>query len=102
MRTALTKFGKILATAGAGAVLVALASVANAAQCRSTIDEAGEPVILCGTVAYDADDEDDDEPDSFDDMYEDDGTLFVDVEDCEPGNYWMLETDEIDVPMACP
>jgi hypothetical protein len=90
----------MLTTACAGAAIVAIASSANAAQCRSTIDDAGEAVILCGTVAYDADDESD-EPESFDDMYEDDGTLFVDVEDCEPGNYWMLETEEMDLPMAC-
>jgi len=98
MRTALTTFRKALATACAAAAFVAIATSAHAAQCRSTIDGAGQAVILCGATAYDADD---DEPDSFDDMYEDDGTLFVDVEDCAPGNYWMLETDEVDLPMAC-
>jgi hypothetical protein len=91
----------MLATACAAAIVTA-ASSAHAAQCRSAIDETGEAVILCGAAACYADDEyDDDELESLDYEVEEDGGLFVDVEDCEPGSYWMLETDEVDIPMAC-
>ena len=58
------------------------------------VDEDGDPVVVCGSVAryVDVSDDDDDE---------DEGTLFVDVEDCEPGKYWMMDAGNIDVPMAC-
>jgi hypothetical protein len=92
----------MLATACAGVALVAIATSANAAQCRSAIDETGEAVILCGAAAYYAEDAyDNDELESLDYEVEEDGALFVDVEDCEPGSFWMLETDEVEIPMAC-
>jgi len=100
MTTAMTKFKMMLATAGFGAAMIVVASSANAAQCRSTIDESGDAVVMCGSVAYYTDD-DDGGVEEVADMFEDDGTLFVDVEDCEPGKYWMMETDDIEVPLAC-
>lgn len=83
--------------AGVGATMLMLApAAANAAQCRHTVDADGDPVTMCGSVAYyDEDDGDDD------------GSLFVDVEDCEPGKYWMMESfdddgeNNFDTPMAC-
>jgi hypothetical protein len=55
---------------------------------------------MCGSIAYYADEDGEDEDD---DEVDEDGTLFVDVEDCEPGKYWMMETDEegFDIPLAC-
>jgi hypothetical protein len=32
---------------------------------------------------------------------EDQGSLMVDVEDCEPGLFYMTELGDIDVPVAC-
>lgn len=102
MKTAISKFKGMLVVAGTGAALLFAASSAGAAECRSTVDSSGDAVVMCGSVAYYADEDDDrDGPEMLDDMFEDEGTLFVDPEDCEPGKYWMLETDDIDVPLAC-
>ena len=96
----MTLRASLFATIGATMFVLAPAA-ANAAQCRQTVDDDGDAVTMCGSVAY-YDDEDDDDDDA-----DEDGSLFVDVEDCEPGKFWMLETldDEGDVdydmPMAC-
>jgi len=86
------------AAIGATMFMLAPAS-ASAAQCRHTVDEDGDPVTMCGSVAY-YDDEDDSDDDSST------GSLIVDVEDCEPGKFWMMENfladeDEWDTPMPC-
>jgi hypothetical protein len=102
MSTAIAKMKKVMIAAGAAAAMIMVVSTANAATCRSTVDEDGESVVLCGdTMAlYD---EDDDEDDSRGFVYdEDEGSLMVDLENCEPGKFWMMETDEADdVPLPC-
>jgi hypothetical protein len=103
--------------AGAGAFMALLATTANAAQCRSVLDEDGDPVMLCGSMAYAADEDDDedgveeygdvdvdeDAQASRDFEYdEDEGSLMVALENCEPGKFWMMETDQADdVPLPC-
>jgi hypothetical protein len=100
MSAAMTKLSMLLAAAGIGATMMMLGTPASAAQCRSAIDDSGDAVVMCGSIAYYADEGGEDEDD---DEVDEDGTLFVDVEDCEPGKYWMMETDEegFDIPLAC-
>jgi hypothetical protein len=92
--------------AGAGAAtLMLLPAVANAEQCRHTVDEDGDPVVMCGSVAYYSDGQNatdtTDDGDTSD--TEDQGTLFVDPEDCVPGKYYMMEMadDDFSVPVKC-
>jgi hypothetical protein len=96
----MSKLSMLFAAAGIGAAMMMLGSPASAAQCRSTVDDSGEAVVMCGSMAYYADEDADDEDEE---EYDEDGTLFVDVEDCEPGKYWMMETDDegFDIPLAC-
>jgi hypothetical protein len=104
MSSAIAKMKRVMIAAGAATAMMMVVSTANAANCRSTIDEDGDSVVLCGgaMALYDADD-DDDEDDSRGFVYdEDEGSLMVDLENCEPGKYWMMETDEADdVPLPC-
>jgi hypothetical protein len=112
MTTVMTNLKRLCVIAGAGALMAVLATTANAAQCRSVLDEDGDPVMMCGSVAYAADEEEDIDSDTdFDedaqaardfDYGEDEGSLMVDLENCEPGKFWMMETDEADdVPLPC-
>jgi hypothetical protein len=99
MSTAITKWKRMVLAVGAGAAMMVAASTAPAAQCQSTFDEDGEAVVMCGSVAYYAG-----ESDTEEDEVDEDGSAFVDVEDCEPGKYWMMEfddDDDYDTPMAC-
>jgi uncharacterized membrane protein YebE (DUF533 family) len=112
---ALEKLKRLCVIAGAGAVFGVLAATANAAQCRAAFDKDGQPVAICGSVAPSVyaqyDDETDDEDDADDDEDEDDsrgfvydedeGSLMVDLENCEPGKYWMMDFED-GVPLPCP
>jgi len=102
MSTAIAKVKKAMIAAGAAAAMIMVVSTANAATCRSTVDEDGESVVLCGD-AMALYDEDDDEDDSRGFVYdENEGSLMVDLENCEPGKFWMMETDEADdIPLPC-
>ena len=89
--------------AAVGVILFTLAPAPAyaASGCGTAYDEDGDPYEACGGMFAnnrDADDEDDDDEDDDDD---DDGSIFVDIEDCAPGKYWMLESEEDDIPMAC-
>jgi hypothetical protein len=89
--------------AGAGAAtLMLLPAIANAEQCRHTVDEDGDPVVMCGAVAYYPDAQDTTGNTDPNDT-EDQGTLFVDPEDCVPGKYYMMEMadDDFSVPVKC-
>ena len=112
MSSAILKLKRLCVIAGAGAFMAVLATTANAAQCRSVLDEDGDPIMLCGSVAYAADEDggeygdvdvDEDAQDARDFEYdEDEGSLMVALENCEPGKFWMMETDEADdVPLPC-
>jgi hypothetical protein len=105
---------RLCVIAGAGAFMAVLASTASAATCRSAFDEDGEAIMMCGSVAYAADEDDDDGDYGDVDVDEDaqaardfeydenEGSLMVDLENCEPGKFWMMETDEADdVPLPC-
>lgn len=101
MTTAIAKMKRVMIAAGAAAAMIMVVSTANAANCTSTVDEDGESVVLCGgaMALYDEDDEDDSRGFVYD---EDEGSLMVDLENCEPGKFWMMETDEADdVPLPC-
>jgi hypothetical protein len=100
MSTAIKKSRMLLVAAGIGAAIFMFGSSANAAQCRSTFDAAGDPVVMCGSIAYYADDEGDDDEGYDEDMHDEYGSLFVDPEDCEPGKYWMMDIDD-EIPIAC-
>ena len=113
MASTMTKLKHFCMIAGAGAFMAVLATTANAAQCRSVLDEDGDPIMLCGSVAYAADDADDGEYGDVDvdedaqaardfEYDEEEGSLMVALENCEPGKFWMMETDEADdVPLPC-
>jgi hypothetical protein len=115
MTSAMMNLKRLRVIAGAGAVMAVLATTANAAQCRSVLDEDGDPVMLCGSTAYAADEDDDTGTEEYGDVDladdngsrdfeydEDEGSLMVALENCEPGKFWMMETDEADdVPLPC-
>lgn len=103
MSTAIAKVKAAMIAAGAAATMLMLASTANAANCRSIIDEDGDSVVMCGSTALYDEDDGDDEDDSRGFVYdEDEGSLMVDLENCEPGKFWMMETDEADdIPLPC-
>jgi len=114
---ALETLKRLCVIAGAGAVFGVFAATANATECRTASDEDRLPVVICGSVAlsayaqYDDDDDTDDEDDAEDDDDEDDsrgfvydedeGSLMVDLENCEPGKYWMMDLED-GVPLPCP
>jgi hypothetical protein len=127
MSTAMTKVRGMLFAASASAALMLVASAAEAG-CRTTVDDDGETSQFCsyGTFGMtpqqtraiqDDDDEDDDDVDvaAADDDEDDDedtargftydedqGSVLVDLEDCAPGKFWMMETDEADdVMLPC-
>jgi hypothetical protein len=117
MSTAMTKVRGTLLAASAAAALMFVASAAEA-KCRSVVDDDGEISQFCsyGTFgmtpqqarAADDDDDDDDGDDDDDDedtgrgftYDEDQGSVLVDLEDCAPGKYWMMETEESDGAMV--
>ena len=122
MTTAMKKLTRTLLVTGAGVAMIMLTSAANAEQCRKTVDEDGDAVMMCGSTAYytdddtkskphssysgratASDDEDDDDDDDDDDEL---GTGMVEgPQDCEPGKYWMMDgdgdDDEFDIPIKC-
>jgi hypothetical protein len=107
MTSAMMNLKRLCVIAGAGAVMAVLATTANAAQCRSVLDEDGDPIVMCGALAYAADEEygdvdlDEDAQDGRDFAYdEDEGSLLVDLENCEPGKYWMMDLED-GVPLPC-
>ena len=115
MTSAMMNLKRVCLIAGAGAVMAVLATTANAAQCRSAFDDDGDPIMLCGATAYAADEDDDDTgvgeygdvdldedaQDGRDFAYdEDEGSLLVDLENCEPGKYWMMDLED-GVPLPC-
>ena len=92
---------RLVAAAGA---LALLATTAHAAPCYGTLDGICSSHAFSAYAQYnneDSDDEDD-EGDEDDDEDEDDefiydedqGSLLVDIEDCEPGKYWMMDTED--------
>lgn len=97
MTTAILKAKRALLATGAAAAFIMLASTANAA-CTDGDDCGGSSVAL-----YDEDGDDEDEGDDGRDFVydENEGSLMVALENCEPGKYWMMEGAEIDVPMPC-
>jgi len=115
MASTMNKLKHFCVIAGAGAFMAVLATTANAAQCRSVVDEDGDPMMLCGSVAYAADEDDDaigggeygdvdldeaaQEARDFD-YDEDEGSLLVALENCEPGKYWMMDLED-GVPLPC-
>lgn len=96
MTTTILRVKRALLATGAAAALIMVASTANAA-CNGD-DCGGSSVAL-----YDEDGDDDDEGDDGRDFVYDEnqGSLMVDLSDCEPGKYWMMEGAEIEVPMPC-
>jgi hypothetical protein len=109
MTSAMMNLKRLCVIAGAGAFMAVLATTANAAQCRSTFDEDGDPVVMCGALAYATDEDgefgdvdlDEDAQDARDFAYdEDEGSLLVDLENCEPGKYWMMDLED-GVPLPC-
>lgn len=106
MTTALLRVKRALLATGAAAGLMIVASSADAS-CRWGRDDDGNRVQLCSHTSsvamYDEDDDEDDEDDDGDEFVYDEnqGSLMVDLSDCEPGKYWMLEGEDIDIPMPC-
>jgi hypothetical protein len=96
MTTAILRVKRALLATGAAAALIMVASTAYAG--CSGDDCGGSSVAL-----YDEDGDDDDEGDDGRDFVydENEGSLMVALENCEPGKYWMMEGAEIDVPMPC-
>lgn len=109
--------------AGTLGALVIIATAAEAAPCNGALSSSGAPTALCGPNAFaafaqlDEDDEDDeDEDEGFEEMGdvdladdnadrdfeydEDEGSFLVDIENCEPGKFWMMDLED-GVPLPC-
>ena len=80
---------RCLALAAAATLMVASAN----AECWFEDDEQ-----ICETLEYDEDGDVEVREFTYD---EDQGSLIVDIEDCEPGLFYMTELGDIDVPVAC-
>ena len=91
--TATKIFTRCLALAAAATLMV---TSANAA-CWFEYDD-GDREQICETYEYDEDGDVEVREFTYD---EDQGSLMVDVEDCEPGLFYMTELGDIDVPVAC-
>jgi hypothetical protein len=95
--------------AGVGVAFAVLATSASSAPCPNPLINGTNSLAICGSTALsayaqyddeDSDDDDDDEEDEDDEeddefVYdEDQGSLLVDQEDCEPGKYWMMDLED--------
>jgi hypothetical protein len=97
MTTAILRVKRALLATGAAAALIMMASTANAS-CAYDDDDCDS-----SSVALYDDDDDDDDDDDRDFVYdENEGSLLVAIENCEPGKFWMMYTDMADdVMMPC-
>jgi hypothetical protein len=105
------KRGSRLACA-AGALIALATFAANAAPCDLILDDVCKSIAFSAYAQADDDEDDDEEEDDDDDgaeemgdvdlddeerdfeYDEDEGSLLVDIENCEPGKYWMMDFED--------
>jgi hypothetical protein len=82
--------------AGATGVVALLITGAHAVPSYGALDQVDSTRAF--TVVAQADDDDDDDDDEDDSrgfvFDEDEGSLLVDIENCAPGKYWMLDIED--------